>query len=46
MEQKDVLKALQRDHAAELKLAAKRLKEHCPSYGNYPFAGIERDDRS
>ena len=26
MEQKDVLKALQRDHAAELKLAAKRLK--------------------
>ena len=27
MEQKDVLKALQRDHAAELKLAAKRLKE-------------------
>ena len=26
MEQKDVLKALQRDHAAELKLAAERLK--------------------
>ena len=25
MEQKDVLKALQRDHAAELKLAAERL---------------------
>jgi len=47
MEQKDVLKALQRDHAAELKLAAERLKgtarhtEIIP-----PFAGIERDDRS
>ncbi len=26
MEQKDVLKALQRDHAAELKLASERLK--------------------
>ena len=45
MEQKDVLKALQRDHAAELKLAAERLKGTARHTENHSFSGAERDDR-